>query len=307
SNLKLRYTANSSSESRYATITLKSRGGVAEISFRQYGVDENKIIQGNYGSATAKQGWLELPATSATDGLEFFTHTMTVGSRPVRNFSYYYSYEDFDALWVAYPLNSGLIGSTVGRNEDAWGYDPQMPESCQQYVVSTYGTGYTRGHQIPSADRQGTLDRNAATFYATNMTPQDYDFNSGIWVRLEGAVRSLAKSSDTLYVVTGAVLGSKKSRDRLGHSITVPDAYFKAFLFSGTGYGKFSGYSAAGVYMEHDSSLSGALGTYAMSIDDLEAKTGIEFFVNLPNKVGAETTKKLKAQQPKSWLPVSWY
>lgn len=277
------------------------------MSFRQYGVDENKQNQKNYGTASASQRWLELPSTSATDGMDFFTHSMSLSSKTVRNYSYYYSYEDYDALWVAYPLNRSYIGANVGRNDKSWGYDPLMPEPCQQYVGESYRNGYDRGHQIPSADRQGTLERNASTFYATNMTPQLNSFNAGIWATLENSVRSLANTSDTLYVVTGAVLGNKKAKDRMGHSITVPDAYFKALLFYGSGYGKFSKYSAAGVYMEHDGSLNGALGSFAMSIDELESKTGIEFFVNLPDKVGTETTKKIKAQQPSSWLPASWY
>ena len=304
SNVKFRYSQNDDTANpRSLKIILKSAAGKAEASFTQYNKGWANV--GGYGAKIATQGWLELPATSADDGKEFFTHYMTVGSREMRNYSYYYSFSDFDAVWVAYPLNTSLIGSYLGRTDD-WAYDPLLPQSCQQNVISTYGTGYTRGHQIPSADRQGTEARNAATFYATNMTPQDYDFNSGIWAALEGSVRTLAKLSDTLYVVTGAVLGSRKTRDRDGHSITVPDAYFKALLFYGAGYGRFNNYSAAGIYMPHESTLSGSPGDFAMSIDELERKTGIQFFVNLPKKVGDETTNKLKAQAP-NWLPSSWY
>jgi len=304
SNVKFRYSQNDDTANpRSLKIILKSAAGKAEASFTQYYKGWSNV--GGYGAKIATQGWLELPSTESEDGKEFFTHYMTVGSREMRNFSYYYSYSDFDAVWVAYPLNTSLIGSYLGRT-DAWAYDPLLPQSCQQNVISTYGTGYTRGHQIPSADRQGTTSRNAATFYATNMTPQDYDFNSGIWAALEGSVRTLAKLSDTLYVVTGAVLGSRKTRDRDGHSITVPDAYFKALLFYGSGYGRINKYSAAGIYMPHESTLSGSPGDFAMSIDELERKTGIQFFVNLPKKVGDETTNKLKAQAP-DWLPSSWY
>ena len=304
SNVKFRYSQNDDTANpRSLKIILKSAAGKAEASFTQYYKGWSNV--GGYGAKIATQGWLELPSTESEDGKEFFTHYMTVGSREMRNYSYYYSYSDFDAVWVAYPLNTSLIGSYLGRT-DAWAYDPLLPQSCQQNVISTYGTGYTRGHQIPSADRQGTEARNAATFYATNMTPQDYDFNSGIWAALEGSVRTLAKLSDTLYVVTGAVLGSRKTRDRDGHSITVPDAYFKALLFYGSGYGRINKYSAAGIYMPHESTLSGSPGDFAMSIDELERKTGIQFFVNLPKKVGDETTNKLKAQAP-DWLPSSWY
>ena len=35
-----------------------------------------------------------------------------------------------------------------------------------------------------------------------------------------------------------------------------------------------------------------------MSIDELEDKTGLDFFVNLPTKVGEDTAAKLEAQDP---------
>ena len=251
--------------------------------------------------------WLELPATD-TPGMVFIHHPMPEDHR-LRNYSFYFDPKARVAAWVAYPLNNGLRGTGSRPDQEPWGLDPKVPTDAQA-VVLYHGFSknkiYDRGHQIPSADRQGTTSRNAATFYATNMTPQDYDFNSGIWAALEGSVRTLAKLSDTLYVVTGAVLGSRKTRDRDGHSITVPDAYFKALLFYGAGYGRFNNYSAAGIYMPHESTLSGSPGDFAMSIDELERKTGIQFFVNLPKKVGDETTNKLKAQAP-NWLPSSWY
>ena len=38
-----------------------------------------------------------------------------------------------------------------------------------------------------------------------------------------------------------------------------------------------------------------------MSIDDLEKQTGIEFFVNLAEKVGVDNARKIKSQEPGSW------
>ena len=40
---------------------------------------------------------------------------------------------------------------------------------------------------------------------------------------------------------------------------------------------------------------------YILSIDELESKTGITFFVNLPAKVGEENARKIKSQEPASW------
>ena len=41
------------------------------------------------------------------------------------------------------------------------------------------------------------------TFYTSNISPQDHDFNSGIWNRLEQKTRYWADKYNDIYVVTG--------------------------------------------------------------------------------------------------------
>ena len=63
-----------------------------------------------------------------------------------------------------------------------------------------------------------------------NNTPQLNEHNEGIWAALESKVRTIAKGSDTTYVVTGVVVSpaSRKTRDSYGNDMTIPDAYYKA-------------------------------------------------------------------------------
>lgn len=255
-----------------------------------------------YGLDVATPHWLELPATKKDDGKEWFAHDMGGGdymkSGGTRNWSFYYDYASLVSSWVAYPLNRGLIGS--GSRSDAWGYDPLLPYAVQQNIItSAYGTGHSRGHQIPSADR---LDRaaNVSTFYATNMTPQEPDFNGGVWEKLESKVRTYAKACDTLYVVTGCVVKSTSTSipDKMNHKVKLPEAYYKALLR----YEKGSEYIACGFYIPHDSSIPAeTFMDYIMSIDELEKKTGMDFFVNLPDAIGADKARAVETQAPGSW------
>ena len=41
-----------------------------------------------------------------------------------------------------------------------------------------------------------------------------------------------------------------------------------------------------------------------MSVDDLEKKLNIDFFVNLPAKVGEETAARIEAENP---ADISWW
>ncbi len=263
-------------------------------------------------SIEVKTGWLELPAVP--EGTDAFTHSMIINSQKTRNYSYIWDYDNLVAPWVAYPLCKWNIGS--GSRTNSWGLDPLLPQDSQPVLFKAYGEGndgwYARGHQIPSADRL-TYSGNVQTFYGTNMTPQiNNGFNGGIWANLENKVRSWANSSDTLYVVTGCVIDYKEGEtvkyalDNVGKKVTVPTAYYKVVLRylknSTIGY---SGYSACAVWFDHKVYGSNSVdSSYSMSVDDLEKKTGLDFFVNLPEKVGEEVAAKIEAEDP---AKISWW
>ena len=76
----------------------------------------------------------------------------------------------------------------------------------------------TEGHQIPSADRTTSNIANSQTFYFTNMTPQLSVLNGQMWANLEGQVRTWMAASDTLYVVTGAVLKTVNGNEAVNYA-----------------------------------------------------------------------------------------
>ena len=285
---------NEGESPRRATLTLKS--GSYEIS--------KEVTQlGNVDSASA--GWLELPAFETKSGYFFGTHSMDGGAYQgqersgVRNWSFYYDLNAYVSWWVAYPLNRGLRGS--GSRSDNWqATDPLLPASAVCNLSGgSYGGGWTRGHQIPSADRLD-YDANVSTFYPTNMTPQDYDLNCYIWANLEDKVRTYAFNSDTLYVCTGADIRNSGSwsGNNGGHKAKIPTHYYKALLRK-----KGGNYSAVGYYMPHTSSIANNdFRDYVCSISELESKTGLNFFVNLPALVGREQAQAIEEADPAETL-----
>ncbi len=263
---------------------------------------------------TSVPHWLELPAVYPNDDLAFYTHPMTIDGTVTRNYSFDWCPEEHVSYWVAYPLNSWLIGT--GSRTNNWAYDPLVPESEQAYLKSAYnkdddGTSYDRGHQLPSADRYNGTS-NDETFYFTNMTPQISSFNQGIWAKLEDKVRTwaLEEAVDTMYVVTGAYMKdyTVSTTDKKGTAMPVPVAYYKALLVKSTGSSAISGnvgtssggyYIGGAFYLEHKTYSSTAITTsYTLSIDELEAKVGIDFFVNLPDLIGTANAASVEAMKP---------
>jgi len=229
-DVTLKVEENKSEKERSAVITVENSAGKASktISQKAKGSEVKPDPTPSGGNLSPKTGWMELPAIP--EGMDAFTHSMTVGSVSTRNYSFLWDYDNLVAPWVAYPLCKWNIGSSVKRT-DYWDIDPLLPKDKQPYVGEiirddngkvkqqiskgfrngnvplTNGNYLARGHQIPSADRLSSFSANSMTFYGTNMTPQiQHGFNGDIWAVLEGKVRSWANRSDTLYVVTGCVI-----------------------------------------------------------------------------------------------------
>ncbi|MBO5815280.1 MAG: DNA/RNA non-specific endonuclease [Bacteroidales bacterium] len=298
SNVVLSYQVNASEQSRKLNIVLGDGLHWVACSVEQMGSGKQPEPEPDPVPETelSKTGWLELPAMDNPD-LGYYTHSFEMGGRRYRNYSFGWSQEDRVALWVAYPLCRLYTNGSVGRTNE-WALDPLLGEDSAA-PFGGYAGSYARGHQLPSADRQCCYEANAQTFYGTNMTPQLNAHNEKIWADLEAKVRGYANTSDTTYVVTGVIVSpsSKKEKDSYGNSVTVPDAYFKAVLK----YSKSStlgAWNAAAFYLEHKAYSGNVTKEHSMSVDELEELTGIDFFVNLPVKIGEDQAAKLEAADP---------
>lgn len=303
SNVRFTWKTNSTDADRSLKIYLDNGSKSVFCTFTQYAgeyrpddepEDEEQTPSGDVD--LAKAGWMELPAMD-NPNLGYYTHSFKMNGNTYRNYSFGWSQKDRVALWVAYPLCKLYTNGSAGRT-NAWAMDPLLGDNSAA-PFGGYAGDYARGHQLPSADRQCCYEANAQTFYGTNMTPQLNAHNEGIWSTLESKVRNIANGSDTTYVVTGVMVSasSKKEKDSYGNSVTIPDAYFKVLLR----YSKSSTlgqWNAAAFYLEHRA-YSESLGKqHSMSVDELEEMTGIDFFANLPAKVGETQAAKIEAAVP---------
>lgn len=258
----------------------------------------------------APAGYLELPARQSGDNL--FYDSFGTGNN--RNYHYCYDKEMYATLWTAYPLT---YAHTQGDGHtSSWRWNPHLEQSEQVDIVSgayekNYGNGtYARGHMCPNADRKSDDTMNGQTFYPTNQLPQIQNgFNSGIWSNLENAIRSLTTSVDTIYVVTGPCYRKSGGNETISYltansgvnpsRVPVPNYFFKVLLkVRRQGSGIVSA-SAVGFWFEHRAYSGGDYASCAVSVDQIEQWTGLDFFVNLPDNI--EST----AEQNTSWKSFS--
>ena len=136
------------------------------------------------------------------------------------------------------------------------------------------------------------------------MQPQKNGFNAKVWANMEAKVRNWAKQNnytfcDTMYVCKGGTIDNKSQiMKTLSNGLIVPKYYYMAILISKKQSNGTMKYDAMAFWIEHkESSDNGtALAKYVITIDELESKTGIDFFCNLPDDIErqVESTVSMK-------------
>lgn len=251
-----------------------------------------------YNSNNFATGIVELPALRNGANDVFITHSTTFNGKKVTSFSLEYDKSKKHSRWVAFRFDNLTKQMNVGR-EDAYDVDPLISTEYQRVQADFGKKGYDRGHLCASHDRLYSREVNEQTFYYTNMSPQRNSFNAGIWQTLEGQVQSWGRSctsSDTLYVVKGGTIDKEdqiKGYIDNDRSKPIPKYYYMAMLFK-----KGESFKAIAFWLEHtDTQKSLKLSDCALSIDELEEKTGIDFFPSLNDNLenALESTYSLKA------------
>ena len=234
------------------------------------------------------------------------------------NYSVEWDCEKRSQRWSCYQMHAGNKGGNYTRVIDGYLFDEDMPNHNINYVTNDYGenidpfwsSGYDHGHICPNADRKYSKEANRQTFYLTNMQPQRNHFNAGIWLAMENKLTKTwwpTSVGDTLYVVKGGTIDSEENiieyicNKRRANSpqkgfIPVPKYFFMALLYKS----KTGSYKAMAFWVEHlnEDHSNDPLGNYVINIDELERRTGIDFFCNLPddieNEVEATTVENIK-------------
>jgi len=206
-----------------------------------------------------------------------FLPASTTGAIVKHNyFTLSYSENHEQAEWVAYELAK----SDLSKNEF------ERPYFIEDKKVKTKSadwrnyknSGYDRGHQCPAGDRRMSFEAYNETFLTSNISPQNHDFNAGIWNRLEQKIRFWAEKYDGVYVVTGGVL--KGNMKTIGEeNVSVPNEFYKIVVDVSVG-----NYKAVAFLIPNKPS-SESFYEYAVSIDEVEAATGIDFFPKLPDSI----------------------
>ena len=188
--------------------------------------------------------------------------------------SYNEKYEQ--AEWTAYELTPNHI-KRIKRTRPYFIYDKGVKTKSANYR-NYKKSGYDKGHLVPAGDMRFSLDAYNDTFYTSNISPQNHQFNAGIWNRLEQKTRYWAGKYGNLYVVTGGVL--KEGLKTIGEeNVAVPNQFYKIILDYNNSKPK------AIAFLMNNKDSKSPLYKFTTSIDRIEKLTGIDFFPALPDEI----------------------
>ncbi|WP_419914015.1 DNA/RNA non-specific endonuclease [Hoeflea sp.] len=152
-------------------------------------------------------------------------HGYVAGFAPSRN----------QPLWSAYRV--AHADEAVDYDRPHFYYADERIGESARLSKDTFGKhdgiGYHVGHMVPNEVINVQFGRLAQleTFFMTNMCPQRGSLNTGVWLKLENAIRNIKDTTgqkDHMWVIVGPVFGADPDhieRDD-GKMVPIPEAFY---------------------------------------------------------------------------------
>lgn len=202
-------------------------------------------------------------------------------TRVFRNDGFMLGYSETrkNPLWVVYQLTAMDKRQSLKRPQ-RFSIDNR---TLSRVAHDDYtGSGYDRGHMAPNYAISTQYGRAAQkeTFLMTNITPQKPKLNQKFWQRLEAAgVDHFTQQFDNIWVYTGPIFDEQ--REYLKSGVEIADAFYKIYLAPPTAERK----QAVALTFIVPQTVNGKepLDQFLATIDEVEQRTGINFFHALPD------------------------
>lgn len=195
--------------------------------------------------------------------------------------------------WISWLTTKDDLGDSIPRPD--FRPDPRLPNGFKRIVHWDYsGSGYDRGHMVPSADRFSNPKLNEETFMMTNIVPQTGALNQYPWHELEKYARSLARRGFDVYQIAG-VYGEQR---RLKGKVTAPTNCWKIVMLIPRGRSTATIDARTRMIAVDMPNIDGLENVswekYRTSIRTIEERTGYDFLHFLPRELQDQIETKVE-------------
>ena len=186
-------------------------------------------------------------------------------------FDVHFNSERGIANCAVYEFVFNELNGTVERSNEFM----QDPDVSGCPLPTDYaGSGMHRGHLVPAGDLKWNEKAMQQSFLMTNVCPMHKALNENGWAKLEEKVREWTVRDSALLVFSGPVVNDGDTTLSNGR-VTVPSAYYKIIMAPCVNPRR----AIAFIYPNGHS--GGKLRQYAVSVDEVERRTGLDFFPTL--------------------------
>jgi len=188
-------------------------------------------------------------------------------------------------LWVAEHVTKENLRGDANRKHSRFLPDPAVPVMFTAQNNDYHKSGWSRGHMAPAGDNKYDQEAMSATFYLSNIVPQNIDNNNGFWNRLEMYCRELTAKFDDVWVISGPLFLPETSQSTgkqyvryevIGESeVAVPTHLFKIVVAEKRGIGK----PLLGVFVVPNVAISSdrQLHDFKVDLSFVESHSGLQF------------------------------
>jgi len=198
--------------------------------------------------------------------------------------------------WVVYELRAADLKTPNVPRARRFKEDPMVTTSSARHSDYTR-SGYSRGHMAPAGDMAFNQEAMQESFYMSNMSPQLTGYNGGVWRELEESVRDWAYEEGQLLVASGPIFSDLTQYIGNSSKVRVPEAFYKIIVARDSKRPKGVGFVIPHEVTERP------LTDFAVTIDDLEAQLGLDFFDQ--NYQSNEVEEAVESQVDISRWPLS--
>lgn len=213
-----------------------------------------------------------IPQTQAALNFNTWNRTLT-------NQAFLVGYSDKrgNPLWVSYKLQPVSENAPRLKRPTRFSADWRAWNKVKHQDYDK--TGYDRGHLAPNYAISSLYGKDAQleTFLLTNISPQKPNLNRKIWQRLEEVeVKYFTRLAATIWVTTGPVFDEQIETFKNARNVEIPDAFYKVYAMQ-------TGDQIALLAFLIPQNVKGneALDRYVVTVDKIEALTGLDFFHEL--------------------------
>ena len=208
--------------------------------------------------------------------------------RLLKNTGYLVGFDDARGVpaWCAYKIFRPKSFETGARPH----FEKDMRTRAQIAPADYTNSGFDRGHMAPNQAIGACYGRDgqAETFRMSNIVPQIHEVNAGVWKDLEQrALKRYTRAYGEIWVVCGPIFDTKKPKKfgRGRYKVSVPDAFF--LILADREESASGAIRTLAFIVPHKAKLDSNLRKYLVSIDEIERRTGLDFFSELSSETQA--------------------